>query len=107
MSRSKHVPLRMCIFCGRRAPKGELLRLALDADGRPVYDARQRLPGRGAYLCGEEKCLSKLATPKGQRRLSRAFRGRMKGFQPALIQVLLGARGGLRRDEQDSDLRSG
>ncbi|MBX6422766.1 YlxR family protein [Thermosulfurimonas sp. F29] len=104
MGRKGHVPIRMCVFCGRRAPKGELLRLVLDGEGRPVYDAAQRLPGRGAYLCGEERCLSKLATPKGQRRLGRAFRGRMRGFSPTLIQVLLGARGGRKNDEQDSDL---
>ncbi|HFC97652.1 MAG TPA: YlxR family protein [Thermosulfurimonas dismutans] len=90
MARRGHIPIRMCIFCGRRAPKGELLRLALDETGYPVYDPGQKLPGRGAYLCGAEDCLKKLKTPRGQKRLQRAFRGRMKGLRPELVAALLG-----------------
>jgi uncharacterized protein len=52
------VPHRRCVGCGRVAPKSELLRVAArgqDAGGvaRAILDAAKRMPGRGAYLCGD------------------------------------------------------
>jgi predicted RNA-binding protein YlxR (DUF448 family) len=39
------------VACGRRAPKGTLLRVAVSG-GRVVADPAASLPGRGAYVCG-------------------------------------------------------
>lgn len=33
------------------------MRVVLDPAGRPVVDTRQRLPGRGAYVCWERGCV--------------------------------------------------
>ena len=70
-------PVRSCIGCGRKAPKGELRRLGLvggqdGKDGEVVVDRRQRLPGRGAYLCGSG-CLAAAVKRKA---LQRAFKGK-------------------------------
>ncbi|QJA07000.1 YlxR family protein [Thermosulfurimonas marina] len=88
----------MCIFCGRRLPKGALLRLALDEAGRVVADPEQRRPGRGAYLCGEEACFRRALTLKGRRRLISAFRGRAREISPDLLDNLA-KRGGLKGHE--------
>ncbi|MGZ6707950.1 MAG: YlxR family protein [Solirubrobacteraceae bacterium] len=66
---SRHVPERRCIGCGRRAPKPQLRRLALEGD-RVVADPDGTRPGRGAYVCGAE-CA---ATALQRRALGRAFR---------------------------------
>lgn len=94
MARSKHVPIRTCIFCGKKASKYELWRLVLDEEGRPIWDEKQRLPGRGSYVCAREACIRKMETQKGKRRLSSAFKGRMRGENPALITMLIKALGG-------------
>jgi len=65
-----HVPVRMCIGCRRRAPKGALLRVVV-AEGVPVVDERKRMQGRGAYLCRRERCFVR-ADKRGA--LPRAFR---------------------------------
>ncbi len=72
------------------APKATLARLALDptaprpargAERTAVLDPAQRLPGRGAYLCRDERvaapaaaCLRRALQRGG---LSRAFRARV------------------------------
>jgi predicted RNA-binding protein YlxR (DUF448 family) len=63
---SGHIPLRTCVVCGRRAPQGQLLRLALE-QGRLRPDPRRRLPGRGAYLCPTKTCLQALRTRLGNK----------------------------------------
>ncbi|MCG6881351.1 MAG: YlxR family protein [Deltaproteobacteria bacterium] len=61
--------MRTCISCGVKREKKELIRLVLDTDGVVVRDNIGK--GRGAYICGDENCLSMLKTGKG---LNRAFR---------------------------------
>ncbi|MDR3553893.1 MAG: YlxR family protein [Syntrophobacteraceae bacterium] len=69
-----HIPVRTCLVCMRKRPKGELARLGLDAhSGRVVEDTRATMPGRGAYACRE--CLPRLRL---DRRMQRAFRNRAK-----------------------------
>ena len=48
--RRRHIPLRACVFCGERAPKRELVRVAA-LGGRVSLDLSGRASGRGAYLC--------------------------------------------------------
>ncbi|MBC18029.1 conserved protein of unknown function [Pseudodesulfovibrio profundus] len=57
-----HEPVRMCIVCRQRYPKGELDRYVcpdtakeLETDG-PVPDPGKNRPGRGFYVCVQARC---------------------------------------------------
>lgn len=50
------VPLRTCVICRRKLPKGELSRHVRDGSGRLTNDPAQVLPGRGIYVCSDETC---------------------------------------------------
>lgn len=56
----KHIPIRSCIVCREQKNKSELLRLVLRPDGTVVADVTGREPGRGAYVCKSEECVSAL-----------------------------------------------
>ena len=60
------MPTRTCVACRRKREKGELLRWVLE-DGRARPDPAARLPGRGAYVCRDEKCLETLSR-RGRKR---------------------------------------
>lgn len=63
-------PLRMCAGCRERAPKKELIRVVRTPDGGLLLDARDKAPGRGAYICRKAECLKKA---KKSRALERAL----------------------------------
>ncbi|WP_419787596.1 YlxR family protein [Pseudodesulfovibrio sp.] len=55
-------PIRSCVVCRRRFPKGELERYVCPAtvpddepDG-PVLDPEKIKPGRGYYVCVQARC---------------------------------------------------
>ncbi|NIS60836.1 MAG: DUF448 domain-containing protein [Proteobacteria bacterium] len=52
-----HTPLRRCLGCRKRRKKDELIRLVSVKGGNVVVDVGQRMPGRGAYLCKDDRCL--------------------------------------------------
>ena len=52
-------PVRMCAACRQHAPKKELIRIVRSPDGEVIADAREKAPGRGAYLCRRMECLAK------------------------------------------------
>ena len=52
-------PVRMCAGCRERAPKRELIRIVRTPAGEVVADARDKAPGRGAYICRKAECLKK------------------------------------------------
>ncbi len=56
MSKRGHIPLRTCVGCKRQFPKKELLRFTRSPEGELLFDERQRLPGRGGYLCRNPAC---------------------------------------------------
>ena len=62
--------VRSCVACRRKGDKGELLKLANTPMG-VVIDYSERLPGRGAYVCAEDECITKALNESV---LSRAFR---------------------------------
>jgi len=65
-----HIPVRTCLACMRKKPKGQLVRLCLDPEnGRVLADIHARMKGRGGYACRE--CLPGLRL---NRRIQRAFR---------------------------------
>ncbi|PWW62448.1 YlxR family protein [Actinokineospora spheciospongiae] len=51
-------PVRTCVGCRVRAADTELLRVVLAA-GEAIPDPRRRMPGRGAWLHPDERCLAK------------------------------------------------
>jgi len=54
-----HDPIRTCIGCRRKDSKSSLVRFVLARDREIRLDARQILPGRGAYLCRNMACFEK------------------------------------------------
>ena len=52
------VSLRSCIVCSARAPKGELTRIVRDPSGFVYTDPTGKSPGRGAYICLNQSCLT-------------------------------------------------
>jgi hypothetical protein len=64
--------LRTCVGCRRVTDPANLVRVFLDADGRPGLGAG---PGRGAWLCRAPDALACLDTALRRRALDRALRG--------------------------------
>jgi predicted RNA-binding protein YlxR (DUF448 family) len=55
----RHVPIRTCAGCGRRAPKAELVRLV--AREGVLVEADRGAPGRGVYTCRRLSCFERAA----------------------------------------------
>lgn len=67
----KKIPLRMCLGCGTRQPKRELVRIVrVPEDGSIVMDLTGRLNGRGCYVCRKQECMDLIIKKK---KLSRAL----------------------------------
>ncbi len=65
MIKKRKIPLRVCIGCQERKPKKELVRIVRTPEGKVVLDLTGKIPGRGAYICQLESCLTKAI--KGKR----------------------------------------
>jgi len=65
MTGKGHLPIRMCIGCGSRKKKDEMVRLVRTASGEISLGPR-RAEGRGVYLCPDPGCL-KMAQKKTKR----------------------------------------
>ena len=61
-------PLRMCLGCRTHAVKTELYRIVRTPSGEVCLDTRERLPGRGAYLCKNRTCIQKIQKTKALER---------------------------------------
>lgn len=59
MEQKKKIPLRQCVGCAERKPKGELLRVVRSPEGEITLDKTGRKNGRGVYLCANVKCFNK------------------------------------------------
>lgn len=66
--KAKHVPIRTCIGCGEKRPKGELLRVVRLPEGNLTIDLSGKKSGRGAYLCFNPECLEKAIKKKSLQR---------------------------------------
>ena len=62
-------PMRMCAGCRERAPKKELIRVVRTPEGRLLLDARDKAPGRGAYICRKTECLQKARKSRALERM--------------------------------------
>lgn len=67
----KRRPERMCIGCGKKRLKNELLRFVCDSEGCVRPDIQRRRGRRGAYMCFNNKCLEAAVRDN---RFNRAFR---------------------------------
>ena len=59
MEQKKKIPLRQCVGCAERKPKGELLRVVRSPEGEISLDKTATKNGRGVYLCTSVKCFNK------------------------------------------------
>lgn len=66
----KKLPLRQCLGCRERKPKQELIRVVKAPEGEVSLDFKGKKPGRGAYLCPNPVCLTRVRKSKA---LERAF----------------------------------
>lgn len=56
----KKIIQRSCIGCGIKKDKSELIRIVKPKFGEIVIDKTGKIPGRGAYICGNAECLEKI-----------------------------------------------
>ena len=80
--RVRKVPQRTCVGCGATRPKRELYRVVRTPDGQVLWDPTGKRAGRGAYVCGDPRCLD-LALK--QRKLERAL---AVDLEPDVIEAL-------------------
>ncbi len=57
MSKRGHIPIRMCIGCGKRRRKEEMIRFIRMPDRVIVPERSKDQKGRGSYLCLNPGCL--------------------------------------------------
>ncbi len=78
---------RTCASCRQKHSVEHLLRLVLSPDGDLVMDWKRNLPGRGAHLCPNTRCVTDAISKK---RLDRVFNTQVK--YPTPTEFLNGAR---------------
>ncbi len=61
------------MFCRKKELKKKLVRITC-FQGKVGLDKEQSLPGRGAYICHEARCIDKLDNPNKIKKLARALR---------------------------------
>lgn len=62
--------MRMCVGCREMKPKKELLRVVKSPEDVITLDPVGKAPGRGAYVCRSEACLTRAVK---QKQLERAL----------------------------------
>ena len=72
MPRGNDPPQRTCIGCMERDSKEHMVRIAVSED-KLTLDEKGRMPGRGAYLHCDERCITSFSRSKtsGLRSLKR------------------------------------
>ena len=60
----KHIPERICVGCGAKFPKRDLIRIVLTPEGEVAIDGNGKAPGRGAYVCDNEQCIKTAISKK-------------------------------------------
>ena len=68
---------RTCCACRRKGEKDSFLRIVKKPDGTVVPDPRQKISGRGVYLCRDEKCLAKAKKSKAVERSFLGYRAQI------------------------------
>ena len=68
--KTRKTPMRMCVGCREMKEKRELLRVVRSPEGIVSIDHKGKAPGRGAYICKSETCLTRAVK---QKQLERAL----------------------------------
>ncbi len=66
--------MRTCIFCRKKQPKKDMIRLVLNDEDKPVVDISGKQSGRGANLCANIDCFQGALSNKS---FGRAWRARI------------------------------
>ena len=79
---------RMCVVCRQMQDKKTLLRIVKNKEGDLFIDTTGKKNGRGAYICRNEECLSKL---QKQKSLNKAFKMNInESFYKEIEEEILG-----------------
>ena len=70
MMKTKKIPMRMCLGCGKMKPKRELIRVVKSKEGDISLDLTGKKSGRGAYICKSVECFEKA---RKARKFERSF----------------------------------
>lgn len=57
--KTKKLPLRMCLGCGKMADKRDMIRIVKSPEGEISLDFTGKKSGRGAYICKKLECFEK------------------------------------------------
>lgn len=74
--KTKHIPMRMCVFCRKKFAKKDIIRYVFSRKNEEQYgetlevDIAQTKQGRGYYVCSSQECQQKI-TQKGSIRHKR------------------------------------
>lgn len=71
---SVHIPIRTCVGCFGKFPKGALIRVLRTRPGEIKIAAPQSEAGRGVYVCRNETCLRKAVQRKGRDAFSHSLK---------------------------------
>ena len=70
MTKTSHIPTRMCVVCMQMKPKADLIRLVKDSKGNIIIDYSQKMGGRGVWV---DKCPECIQLLKKHKCLERKF----------------------------------
>lgn len=73
----KKIPIRICLGCGEKLPKKDMLRIVRNKEGEIHVDPSGRMNGRGCYVCGKKECMDSIIR---QKKLSRSFETNVEPF---------------------------
>lgn len=59
--KKRKIPMRMCVGCHEMKAKKELIRVVKSPEGEINIDLKGKAPGRGAYLCKSQSCITMAA----------------------------------------------
>ena len=68
--KTRKIPMRMCVGCREMKEKRELMRIVKSPENAISFDRVGKAPGRGAYVCRSQECLTKAVK---QKQLERAL----------------------------------
>ncbi len=60
----KKIPQRRCVGCNNMKDKKELIRVVRSVEGEVSIDKIGKKPGRGAYVCPTNECITKAVKEK-------------------------------------------
>ena len=60
MQKQRKIPLRQCIACRELKEKKAMLRVVKNSAGEIFLDFSGKAAGRGAYVCDQPDCITKL-----------------------------------------------